>query len=228
MACETVRRVRIARQLTMAGLADLAQVPTSTISRIEAGKIDPTVAMLARITQAAGYRYEPSVVEAGFDQPFADILDRLESADAAGRARLFDRFAAAAVTAPVTRRTGMRRAAVPGDLASAVSILQQQSQHPVVSGMEAVAEQVNPALSFVPLVYVDNPAQVTGFGQSGRDAFQAMLLLPTTGNVRRFTRATTEVPMMVREWGWLDAMASPGRQGDIAREEFESMRMVAA
>jgi hypothetical protein len=53
-----------------------------------------------------------------------------------------------------------------------------------------------------------------------------MLLLATTANVRRWTRDDTPVPMTTREWGLLDAMASPGRQGDIAREQFESMWMV--
>jgi hypothetical protein len=55
-----------------------------------------------------------------------------------------------------------------------------------------------------------------------------MLLLPTTPNVRRWTRYDTQVPMVSREWGLLDAMASPGRQGDIALEQLEATRAVAA
>jgi len=123
---------------------------------------------------------------------------------------------------------GLRRVAVPDDLATAVSLLRQQGQHPVVSGMEAVVESIDPIRSFVPLVYVDNPAQVDGFCAAGRDAFQVMLLIPSTDNVRRWTRPGVQPQMVVTEWGWLDAMASPGRQGDIARDEFESTRMVPA
>lgn len=59
-------------------------------------------------------------------------------------------------------------------------------------------------------------------------AFQVMLLLPTTDNVRQRIIETGPVAMVTREWGILDAMGSPGRQGDIAREEFESMKMVKA
>jgi len=228
MTGDVVRQVRLSRRLTMAGLADLARVPTSTISRIESGKIEPTVTMLTRIVQAAGFRYEPVVMEAGSDQPFADAMERLMDADAEERTRLLDRFPAVASTAPLTRRAGVRRVAVPGDLATAVSLLYQQGGCPIVSGMEAVTQIIDPAQSFVPVVYVDNPAKVDGFSPAGRDAFQVMLLLPSTDNVRRWTRGDTDTPMVAPEWGWLDAMASPGRQCDIARVEFESNRMVLA
>lgn len=226
MAGDLVRQVRVSRRLTMASLADLARVPTSTISRIEAGKIEPTVAMLARIAQAAGFTFEPVMTEAGSDQPFADAMERLADADSGETQRLFDRFPAVASAAPVVRREGVRRVEVPGDLVTAVRLLEGQDQGPIVSGMEAVAESIESVRSFLPLVYVDDPARVDGFRPAGRAAFQVMLLLPATSNVRRWMRGDTDVPMVVREWGWLDAMASPGRQGDIAREEFESVRMV--
>jgi len=206
----------------MAGLAELARVPTSTISRIESGKIEPTVAMLTRLAQAAGFQYEPVLTEAGSDQPFADAMERLMGLDSEERARLMSRFLAVASTAPVARRTGLRRVAVPGDLVTAIGLLLQQEQHPVVSGMEAVAESIDPVQSFVPLVYVNDPTQVKGFNPAGPDAFQVMLLLPSTNNVSRWTRDDTTPLMVFPQWGWLDAMASPGRQGDIAREEFES------
>ncbi|MCL2803640.1 MAG: helix-turn-helix domain-containing protein [Micrococcales bacterium] len=223
-----VRQVRVARGLTMAGLADLASVPTSTISRIESGKTEPTVAMLSRIARAAGFTYKPTLTEAGSDQPFADAVARLAEADVGERVRLLGRFPIVASTAPVARRTGTRRVAVPGGLVAAVELLQAQGQHPVVSGVEAVAASIDLIRSFVPLVYVDDPVRVERFAPGDRDAFQVMLLLPTTENVRRWTRNDTATAMVVREWGWLDAMASPGRQGDIAREEFASDPMVQA
>ena len=228
MTSDLVRQLRVSRRLTMAGLADLARVPTSTISRIESGKIEPTVAMLTRIAQAAGFRYEPRLTEAGSDQPFADTMERLMGDDTGERTRLFDRFPEVASTAPVVRRSGLRRVALPDDLATAVNLLQQQGQRPIVSGMEAVAQSINPTRSFVPLVYVDDPARVDGFGPTGGNAFQVMLLLPTTENVRQWTRDNADTSMVAKEWGWLDAMASPGRQGDIAREAFQSNRMVPA
>jgi len=225
---DVVRQVRLSRRLTMAALADLARIPTSTISRIESGKIEPTVAMVTRIAQAAGFKYEPMLTELGSDQPFADILARLAVTNSGERRRLLDRFSEVASTAPLVRRTGVRRVAVPGDLATAVSLLQQQGEYPIVSGMEAVTRIIDPVQSFVPVVYVDDPARAEGFNPAGRDAFQVMLLLPTTDNVRRWTRDDTDNPMVVPEWGWLDAMASPGRQSDIARDEFESNKLALA
>jgi len=103
-------------------------------------------------------------------------------------------------------------------------LLQDQNQRPIVSGMEAVAESIDPVRSFIPIVYVDDPAQTKGFAPADRNAFQVMLLLQTTDNVRRWTRNDTEFAMVNRDWAWLDAMASPGRQGDIARGEYESSR----
>jgi transcriptional regulator with XRE-family HTH domain len=53
-AAELVRRARQCAELSTRALADRAQVPPSTITRVEAGKIDPTVGMLRRLLDAAG------------------------------------------------------------------------------------------------------------------------------------------------------------------------------
>jgi transcriptional regulator with XRE-family HTH domain len=210
----------------MTALADLAHVPASTISRIESGKLEPTLAMVARITEAAGFRFEPELTESGSDQPFVDLLDRFENANADERERLFKRFPETATTAPLGRRSGMRRVAVPQSLERAIDLLIAQRQNPVVSGMEAVAESIDPMSSFIPIVYVEDPTQVTGFGPAGRGANQILMILPTTEGVRSYTRGTLVIPMVSREWGLLDALASPGRQSDIALDLFESMTMV--
>jgi len=222
---DLLRQARLTRGLTMAGLANLAQVPTSTISRIESGKIDPTVAMFSRIAQAAGYLFEVSLTESGSDQPLANAIQALEEAKTEERGKLLARFPRVATTAPVTRRLGMVRVAVPGNISTAIECLNNQGQNPIVSGLEAVAESISRTRSFIPLVYVDAPNQVVGFDTVVENAFQVMLLLPTTQNVRSWTRVDLEVPMVTAEWGWLDAMASPGRQSDIAREQFELLIM---
>lgn len=228
IARDLVRRARLSRQLTMAALARLADVPTSTVSRIEAGKTEPTVAMVARLVKAAGFQWEQSLSEAGSDQPFADLLGQLQAADVDEREALLDRMPSVASVAPVARRTGARRVGLPGDLASTVDLLERQDQHPVVSGLEAFAGAVEPLRSFIPVVHVDEPARVQGFGPAGPSAFQPLLLLPTTANVRRWVRDGDGVAMVAREWGLLDAMASPGRQGDIAREELAWARSAMA
>ena len=53
-AATMVRGARTCAGLTMRDLAARADVATSTIARIEAGKVDPTVGMLARLLSAAG------------------------------------------------------------------------------------------------------------------------------------------------------------------------------
>lgn len=54
-AAQIVVRIRAERELTMTSLAALAGVPTSTISRIESGRIEPTLGMIRRIALGAGY-----------------------------------------------------------------------------------------------------------------------------------------------------------------------------
>lgn len=55
-AAEIVARIRAERDLSMSSLAVLAGVPTSTVSRIEMGKIQPSLDTLSRVAEAAGYR----------------------------------------------------------------------------------------------------------------------------------------------------------------------------
>lgn len=55
-AATLVRQARHGSGLSRRALAARAGVPTSTVSRVEAGEIDPTVGMLRRIIDAAGSR----------------------------------------------------------------------------------------------------------------------------------------------------------------------------
>jgi len=54
-AAQIIVRIRAERELSMSSLAVLAGVPTSTISRIESGQIEPTLGMIRRIALGAGY-----------------------------------------------------------------------------------------------------------------------------------------------------------------------------
>ncbi|MFJ3404050.1 helix-turn-helix domain-containing protein [Promicromonospora sp. NPDC090134] len=54
-AAQIIARIRAERELSMSSLAVLAGVPTSTISRIESGQIEPTLGMIRRIALGAGY-----------------------------------------------------------------------------------------------------------------------------------------------------------------------------
>jgi transcriptional regulator with XRE-family HTH domain len=57
-AASLVTGARTGAGLTMRALAERADVATSTIARIEVGRVDPTVGMLARLLFAAGRELE--------------------------------------------------------------------------------------------------------------------------------------------------------------------------
>ncbi len=109
---ELTTRLRKEADLTQAELAERAGCTRSTIARIEAGRMDPTVTMLARIASAAGRtlaisaprRSDPStlrsVASASTDLDNADwtvlrgLIDRIE---------LHDERAAEAIADPPAR-----------------------------------------------------------------------------------------------------------------------------
>ena len=62
-AGELVRRAREDAGLSRSALAARAGVPTSTVSRIEAGSSDPTLTMLSRLIAAAGYHLSVTLDE---------------------------------------------------------------------------------------------------------------------------------------------------------------------
>jgi transcriptional regulator with XRE-family HTH domain len=61
--------------LSRRGLAERAGVPTSTISRIEDGEMDPTYTMLARVLGAAGRQLRTSAPELGDEPSLARLAD---------------------------------------------------------------------------------------------------------------------------------------------------------
>ena len=221
---DLLREIRFSRQLTMGALADLAGVPTSTISRIEAGTTEPTLGMLRRLAEAAGFLLESSLVESGSDQALSDALDQLSRADRESRKRIIARLPAVSSVSSVAKRLGARRVEVAGDLTASIVTLQSQGQNPVVSSLEAMNGSVSPCQSFIPIVYVNDPGQVADFESANRNSYQVMFLLPLTRNVKKWTVETNGYAMVTPEWGLLDAMASPGRQADIARGIWYSMR----
>lgn len=68
----------------MRALAARAQVATSTVARVEAGALDPTVGMLTRLLHAAGHRLElDAVLDTGLE--LADLHDAWSSTPAGDR-----------------------------------------------------------------------------------------------------------------------------------------------
>jgi transcriptional regulator with XRE-family HTH domain len=82
---ELLRAARRAAGLSASALAAKAQVPTSTVTRIEKGATDPTFGMLARLLDAAGHQLVVST-RARDDAPMA--LASLTSAATSDEDRL--------------------------------------------------------------------------------------------------------------------------------------------
>jgi transcriptional regulator with XRE-family HTH domain len=198
----------------MSALADASGVPVSTISRIESGKVEPTWAMMGRILAAAGFSLEPVMVESGSDQPFAHLLTRLHQAPLGERGAVVRRFASVARLAPVNRRAGVRRVELDDGLAAALDRLDEQGQQPIVSSLEAYLDDASVARSFSPVVYVNDPAAVTGFNEVSQHSPAVAFLPATTANVRSVARDVNGRWMVSRPWALLDSLASPGRQPD--------------
>ncbi|WP_050758272.1 helix-turn-helix domain-containing protein [Xylanimonas cellulosilytica] len=221
-AASLLTRMRTRRGLSMNAVAALAGVPASTISRIEAGKIEPTVAMLDRIATAIGFRLDAEVTESGTDAPFVAPLRRLAEGSPDARGAVLATFPIVAALAPVTRRAGVRRVELTVALPEALAALRSEDAGPVVSSLEAFASDVGVVRSFTPVVYVTDPKVVRSLRDVSRGSSTVMLLMPTTDNVRAFTREVDGVAMVSPEWGLLDALASPGRQADVARTVLEA------
>jgi transcriptional regulator with XRE-family HTH domain len=199
----------------MNALADVSGVPVSTISRIESGRVEPTWAMMARLLAAAGYRMDATLTETGSDDPFAAILRNLADTRPDDRPGIVRRFPTVARLAPVARRTGARRVELSTDLGTAIRNLARQGQPPTVSSLEAYLGDPLRTRSFFPVVYVDDPASVTGFAEPTITTPTIMFLLPTTENVRAVSYGRGDgIGMVSREWALLDSLASPGRQPD--------------
>lgn len=216
---------RSARQLSMNTLADVSGVPASTISRIESGKIKPTWAMVSRILAAAGFQLQPTLKDAGTDEPFAGIIRRLEDALPDERAKIVGRFPAVAQLALVARREGTRRIQLDTSLSEVVANLTAQGQAPVVSSLEAYVDDISQTRSFSPVLYVDDPARADGFAPVTRTSPRVMFLLPTTDNVRAVVRDVDGVAMVSPEWALLDSLASPGRQPDATMYLLDDLIM---
>jgi transcriptional regulator with XRE-family HTH domain len=227
---EVVTRMRLVRGLTMSGAARLAGVAASTISRIESGEMEPTVAMLGHIATELGFVLDMTVLESGSDGPLAEAVDRLARARPEDRARVLGQFPQVGRLAPVAKRRGVRRMEFAESLSfgTALALLEQEGQNPIVSSLEAVVGSTGQRMSFNPVIYVDDPLAVRGLPEANARSFTVAFLLSTTDNVRANTSGTLPWAAVTAEWALLDALASPGRQADIACDLIPSFQAVAA
>lgn len=215
-AASIVTRMRLKRQLSKTTFAELIGLPVSTITRIESGAVEPTYAMLQRIASGAGFRLTETLSDSGSDLPYAVALDRIQVATDTERRRLLGKLAQTAGLAPVAKRPGVRIFALDCSLAEFVQLLEERGANPVVSSLEAVSGDMSQTSSFTPIVYVDNPEKLVELPAMSPSAKASVVVLPSTESARKFMRIVKGTAMVSREWGMLDALASPGRQADVA------------
>ena len=209
--------MRLKRELSKTAFARLVGVPASTITRIEAGVVDPTYSMLQKIASGAGFNLSETLSDVGSDEPYASAVNRIRSASAIEGRRLVPRLVQTATIAPVTTRPGVRIFALEQPLGDFVRQLDERGENPVVSSLEAVAGDLTSPRSFTPIIYVERPENLDDLPPMSPTARSSVIVLPTTNNVRSFTRWISDTAFLEPEWGMLDALASPGRQADVAR-----------
>ncbi len=76
------REARTRSGLSRRALAARAGVPTSTVSRIEAAEIDPTVGMLQRVIEAAGSRLALDLESADAEPTLASLANAVDQVGA--------------------------------------------------------------------------------------------------------------------------------------------------
>ncbi|GAA1874381.1 hypothetical protein GCM10009715_21360 [Paeniglutamicibacter psychrophenolicus] len=208
--------MRLKRQLSKTAFAELIGLPASTITRIESGVVEPTYAMLQRIASGAGFRLSETLTESGSDLPYAAALERIRNSTEDERPRLIGKLAQTANLAPVAKRRGARLFALESSLEEFLQRLTDQGTNPVVSSLEAVSGDISQTSSFTPVVYVDNPEEITDLPDMTPSAKAGVVVLPSTDSTKRYVRHVQGTAMLSPEWGMLDALASPGRQADVA------------
>ena len=209
--------MRLKRELSKAAFAQIIGVPASTITRIEAGVVDPTYSMLQKIASGAGFTLTGTIADVGSDAFYAVAVERIQNASSVERRRLVKKLAQTANLAPATKRPGVRIFALDKPIGDFIRYLEELGANPAVSSLEAVAGDLNSTRSFSPIVYVERPEDLDDLPPMSPTARSSVIVLPITENVRRFTRRVNGTAMLVPEWGMLDALASPGRQADVAR-----------
>ena len=172
--------------------------------------------MLSRIAQSAGFSFDSFLNEGGSDQPIAAYLEKLKSHNRSFMEAPIKELLTIAALAQIAKRRGMHRVELTKSLHLIVDKLENQSQKPVVSALEAYYGSIDLLRSFVPILYIEKPVEMEDIPPATNRSAQVALIVPTTDNVRRNTREIKGVRMVTASWGFLDALASPGRQPDAA------------
>ncbi len=227
-AADLVRMARRRRQLTRKELATLAGVSPSTVSRIEAGKVDPAFGTLTRLLTSAGYRFDTSLVADVTDDAIVAAITSKPSLD-----EVFDVYRVAAQVCPVRERAGAQVVvSSPDDMLSVFDDADVDYAFSALEGFYGGWSSSMGRSSFWPVVYVDPNFTVPWPEQPFPGRRRTVYLLPLTENAQRFRVRKGALWTMTSDWSLIDTIASPDRQSDVGMELLEALvardRQVAA
>lgn len=223
-AADLVRTARRRRRLTQKELARVSGVSPSTLSRVEAGKVDPTYGTLAALMRSMGYRFGDDLQQESTDEQIAKAVEATY-----GRRR--DRLAAyrvAGQVAPVTKRIGVKP--VVADLDDMLVALEGSGSDYAFSSFEGYygGWSERGTASFWPVVYVDAGVEWPWRSQLTPGVKGTVYVLPLTEFSRRHRERVGGMWAMSPDWSLIDAIASPGRQADVGLEILEGLQEVEA
>jgi transcriptional regulator with XRE-family HTH domain len=222
-AAALLARMRKRKGVSMSTLSAVAGIPVSTISRIEAGKVEPTWSTMRRLSAAAGYDITTDLKDSGGDEPLAGIIDCLEKAAPEKRASVVARFPMVALLAPVAFRAGARMVERTGSLGGLCRDLEEAGQRPAISSFEAFVGETERFSSVFSVVYVDDPATVDGLTDCVGWVGSAVYLLRRSERSSKHETLIGKTRAMSPEWAILDSLGSPGRQSDLTMHLLEEL-----
>lgn len=209
-AAELVRTARVRRRLTQKELAVLSGVSTATVSRIEAGKVDPAFGTVVTLLRTLGYRPGVDLAQEADDRQIAAAI--------LSNPALYDRFdvyRVAAQVSPVVARLGAR--AVTADIDEVRRTLERAQVPYAFSALEGFYGRwpAGRPGSFWPVIYVDPGFEQPWPPQPVAGIRGTVYLLPMTANAALFTERVNATQVMSPDWSIIDTIASPNRQSDV-------------
>ncbi|MCU1494517.1 MAG: hypothetical protein JWO62_2281 [Acidimicrobiaceae bacterium] len=202
-ATTLVKTARTLAGLSRSQLAALAGVPASTVTRIEAGSVDPTTGMLDRILMAAGYQLDSSLMVLSDPAAVAaarSVLDPASGlADFPGVGAWLDRWRNAKL---VVRdpETGALVARSERELARRAGLSARLSSRP---GAQSYQRMTNCAATA-------NRLRSLGVNWPLPAASQPTALSPALTLLGRSSTSTTRTPLR-RRWTWFRKLIAAGR-----------------
>lgn len=212
-ASDLVLRGRNLRQLTQKELARISDVPASTLSRIEAGVVEPAYKTVVKLMRTMGLKPDAELTGESTDEQIENAI--LSEVDLPER---YDIYRVAAQVSPVTQRIGARTVTV--KLSQMIKLLEETSTPYAVSALEGFYgrwDGENP-ISFWPVVYVAPDFTQPWPTQPVPLTRDTVYVMPLTERVARYTDRVGETNFMPPDWSIIDTIASPNRQADIGLE----------